>query len=182
MSPIIRGLRPRLLTGAPLGRDWSGVGCENLISHAARARFLSRTPRGGNRGSCEIPAARARFLSRTPRGRLVRDCGSCEIPISHAARRESLPAHRQLAGDDSRYGGAVRPAPCQRTIISAIRSAARPSHSSGTRGVTFPACTRRYPAKIRSGDMPTTWLVPCSAVTGRSALNRDSHEWHLDSL
>src|SRR5688572_4700077 len=52
-----------------------------------------------------------------------------------------------------------------------MRSAARPSHSSGTvPGGRLPM--RRQPATISAGCVPTTWLVPALTVIGRSVVVR----------
>src|SRR5664280_1899048 len=53
-----------------------------------------------------------------------------------------------------------------------MRAPARPSHNAGHRFGHPLASTWRAAASTRSGDRPTTWLVPSVTVTGRSVFSR----------
>src|SRR5262249_13827577 len=57
--------------------------------------------------------------------------------------------------------------------IRAMRTAASPSHSSGTTREFLGCSKAARAAATRSGARAgTSWLVPCSMVTGRSVLGR----------
>src|SRR6185503_2443864 len=97
------------------------------------------------------------------------DVAQTDHPYARGARAATLEELRgeaaELALRELQWSSLCR--------TSTMRSAARPSHSSGRRPrLPSPRRTRATAAAIRAGSVPASALVPSSTVSGRSVFSR----------